>query len=292
MEKIKEGHISFKGYKTYYCIVGECKEGRKPLLALHGGPGSGSKSLRDLDPQAAFGRSIIYYDQLGAANSEIPSAPHLWKSELWVEELLTVIKELELSEFHLLGHSWGGMLAIQTVIEEQPAGIKSLTLYSTMPSTDVWCKEGMRLVNHLPKDMSQAIIEAEKSGVYEGDLYNEAVNEFYRRHLCTLDPMPQFLLDMFAKPNESYLTAWGPSEFNCNGTLNGWDYRDRLGEIKAPTLVISGLMDECTPWVAKNIYDGIPGSRWELFQHSSHCAHVEEKEKYTKVLAAFLALHD
>ncbi|MCL2006779.1 MAG: proline iminopeptidase-family hydrolase [Treponema sp.] len=292
MSSFKEGYIEFRDYKTYYCIVGECEAGKTPLLTLHGGPGSGSKTLRDLDPLSASGRSIIYYDQLGAVKSEIPSAPELWKAETWVEELLNLIDKLKLDSFHLFGHSWGGMLALQTYIEKKPKQVKSLVLASTMASSDMWCKEGRRLAGLLPPEMRDAIFEAEESGVYEGDVYEKAVWEFYGRHLCNIKPMPKFILEGFEKPNESYLTAWGPSEFNCTGTLKGWDYRERLGELKVPTLITSGLMDECTPWIAKNIHDGIPGSRWELFEHSSHLAHCEEKERYLSVLADFLAKHD
>ena len=78
MANIKEGYIPFKGLKTYYRIVGECKDGKKPLLTLHGGPGAQHDYLESLDGLAEYGRQVIYYDQLGCGKSPAPSNPDMW----------------------------------------------------------------------------------------------------------------------------------------------------------------------------------------------------------------------
>ena len=77
--KIREGYIPFEGYKTYYRIAGECDQGRLPLLALHGGPGTTHWYLRSLDGIAErYGRAVIYYDQIGCGYSRTPSMPDVW----------------------------------------------------------------------------------------------------------------------------------------------------------------------------------------------------------------------
>src|SRR5215471_16293345 len=69
---IKEGYIPFKGYQTWYRIVGEKEEpGKLPLLCLHGGPGACHDYLESLDAMADTGRCVIYYDQLGCGNSHL-----------------------------------------------------------------------------------------------------------------------------------------------------------------------------------------------------------------------------
>ena len=80
----------------------------------------------------------------------------------------------------------------------------------------------------------------------------------------------------------------GPSEFHVIGTLKDWDITGRLGEIRFPTLVLSGQYDEATPTIAKAVTDGIPGSRWELFEHSSHTCHLEEQARTMQVVGDFL----
>jgi L-proline amide hydrolase len=80
----------------------------------------------------------------------------------------------------------------------------------------------------------------------------------------------------------------GPSEFHVIGTLKEWDIVDRLGEIRVPTLVISGRYDEATPAIAETVHRGIPGSTWVLFERSSHMPHAEEPERFIRVLDDFL----
>jgi pimeloyl-ACP methyl ester carboxylesterase len=66
---VKEGYIPFKGYKTWYRMVGEKEEsGKLPLVCLHGGPGVGHDYLEPLEAMAKTGRRVIFYDQLGAVN--------------------------------------------------------------------------------------------------------------------------------------------------------------------------------------------------------------------------------
>lgn len=81
---------------------------------------------------------------------------------------------------------------------------------------------------------------------------------------------------------------WGSSEWNITGTLKGWDVTSRLGEIDAPTLVISGRFDEATPALAETLVQGIPGAVGVILEHSGHHAHLEETERFLEVLSAFL----
>lgn len=60
--KIVEGYMPFEGFKTYYRIVGEGTKGKKPLLLLHGGPGSTHNYFEMLDKIAEGGRQVIMYD--------------------------------------------------------------------------------------------------------------------------------------------------------------------------------------------------------------------------------------
>ena len=89
--------------------------------------------------------------------------------------------------------------------------------------------------------------------------------------------------------NQVYLTMNGPNEFTVTGNLKDWDRIGRLGEIDAPTLITVGRYDEVTPVCAETLHNGIAGSRLALFENSAHCAHLEEEEKYLRVLRDFLA---
>lgn len=110
-----EGTVCFGEFGTWYRVVGDPsvpQSPRLPVLALHGGPGLPHDSLEPLVDLARTGRPVVFYDQLGCGNSTRPGDPNPWSVELLLEELAVVWRELGLDAVHLLGHSWGGLLAV------------------------------------------------------------------------------------------------------------------------------------------------------------------------------------
>jgi proline-specific peptidase len=269
-----EGKLSFRGFETWYRIVGEREEpGRLPLLCLHGGPGSSHHALEPLEELAQAGRRVVFYDQLGGGDSDRPDDPSLWTVELFLDQLLTVREALELERLHLFGSSWGGMLALEYALTE-PQGLTGLVLNSTPTSAPRWAKESTRLYAELSSGRDEKEVE----------------EEFWRRHICRLDPEPEAVTrSKAAFGKQVYETMWGPNEFTVTGTLKDWDVVERLGEIRVPTLITSGRHDECTPELVEPLVRGIPGAEWVLFEESAHMPYQEERERYLEVVGSFLA---
>jgi proline-specific peptidase len=287
---IKEGLIPFRGYHTWYRAVGEGEApGKLPLLCLHGGPGASWDYLDPLEAMARTGRRVVFYDQLGGGNSSVPTDLSIYTTALYVEEVDVVRGALGLDRVHLLGHSWGGMLALEYALT-QPAGLAGLTLANTGASMPLWEAEMRRLVSELPPDVQQTIQEHEAAGTTDSPEYLEADREFSRRHLGgRIHPRPECFSRMAGKPGDDvYHHMWGPTEFFVTGTLKDWDVTSRLGEIRVPTLVVGGRYDEATPVVMESIHCGIAGSEWVTFENSGHFPHLEEPELYLQVLGRFL----
>lgn len=290
MSSESEGFVSFRGHRVWYRIVGEREEsGKLPLLVLHGGPGAPHDYLEPLEKMSATGRRVIFYDQLGCGNSDRPNAPALWSVELFVEELGVIRQELGLGNLHILGQSWGGMLGMEYALTG-PEGVASLTIANSPASMTHWVSEANRLRADLPPEIQQTLLRHEKAGTTDDPEYEEAMQVFYRRHVCRLDPWPDYVERAFEKlGDEVYNTMNGPSEFHVIGKLKSWDITDRLKEIRITTLIISGRHDEATPEIAEEVHRGIPNSEWVLFEHSSHMPHAEEPERYRQVLGDFLS---
>lgn len=286
----KEGFVSFRGYNVWYRIVRDREEsGKLPLLCLHGGPGFTWDSFEPLEAMAATGRCIIFYDQLGSGNSDDPHNPAMYTVDLYVDEVGVVRRALGLDHIHILGHSWGGMLAMEYALT-RPAGLASLILADTGASTPQWVAEMRRLVAELPSEVQQTIQKHEVAGTTDSSEYQEACKVYSRRHCGgRLDPRPDCLNRIAGKPgDEVFRTMWGPSEWCTTGPLKDWDITSRLGEIRVPTLVIGGRFDEATPAVTETVHRGIPGSEWVIFENSGHFPHLEETESYLQVLDRFL----
>ncbi|GAC1629552.1 MAG: proline iminopeptidase-family hydrolase [Chloroflexota bacterium] len=288
----KEGYMPFHGHKTWYRVVGEqTSDGKHPILVLHGGPGATHDYLESLEAMTSTGRQVIFYDQLGCGRSATPSNPSMWTVDLYVEEVGAIQQALGLDRVHVLGQSWGGMLGMEYALTH-PAGLMSLIIADSPASMRQWVAEANRLREDLPPDVQQTLLEHEKAGTTSDPAYEEAMMVFYRRHVCRLDPWPEYVTRAFANladNPEVYNTMNGPSEFHVIGTLKDWDIVDRLGEIQVPALIISGRYDEATPVIAETVHCGIPGSRWVIFEHSAHMPHAEEAERFIQVVDDFLS---
>jgi len=283
-----EGTIPYAGGETWYRIVGdEEAPGKLPLLCLHGGPGALHDYLEPLGDLAATSRRVVFYDQIGCGRSWTQDKPvDFWTVELFVAEVQAVRDALGLDRVHLFGSSWGGMLAMEYALT-RPAGLASLVLSSSPPSIPVWETETGRLRRELPADV-QAVLDRDE---FETPEYEEAMMEFYKRHVCRVWPFPAFVERSFAGIAEHpdvYMTMQGPNEFVITGTLRTWDITDRLGEIDVPTLITTGAYDELTPVQAAALHAGIARSELVTFENASHMQFVEEPERYRELVAGFL----
>ena len=128
----REGWFEWKGHRTWFRVVGELGSGRDPLLCLHGGPGSTHHYFAPLERLAAEGRAVVLYDQLGCGRSDRPVEIE-WSLGVFLDELAALRSELGLDRVHLLGTSWGGMLALEHALSGF-GGVSSLVLSSTLAS--------------------------------------------------------------------------------------------------------------------------------------------------------------
>ncbi len=284
----QEGYVPVDGYRVWYRIVGGGAENeRSPLVILHGGPGAPHDYLGNLQALASEARRVVFYDQLGCGRSDHPDDPALCTVARFADELHTVRSELGLSRVHILGQSWGGMLAQEYALR-QPQGLLSLILANTTSSIPMWVAEANRLRELLPPEINATLLAHEQAGTTDSQEYVDAVQVFYDRHVCRVRPYPDYVQRGFDQLGFVYNYMNGPSEFHIVGTIKDWDRSSRLHEIRVPTLIISGRYDESTPIQNEVLHRGIPGSKWVMLEHSSHLAHVEEPELYMQTVQAFL----
>jgi L-proline amide hydrolase len=288
--KTLEGRIPFRGFETWYRVVGDGEDaGKLPVLLLHGGPGATHDYLEPLEALAATGRRAVFYDQLGCGQSDLPDDPSLFTVDLFVDEVGAVREALGLERVHLFGNSWGGMLAMEYALT-QPSGLASLVLASSPASIPQWIEETGRLRAELPQDVQETLTRHEEAGTTDSAEYEEACLVFYKRHVCRADEWPECVLRSFEfieRHGLVYRTMNGPSEFHVTGTLKNWSVVDRLGKIRVPTLVVSGEHDEATPAINRTVSESIPGAESVIYPSASHLAHVEETEGYVRLLDDF-----
>jgi L-proline amide hydrolase len=283
------GYIEFRGYRTWYQAVGDLHSGPAPLLVLHGGPGHPGRYLEPLAALAGSGRPVVLYDQLGCGRSDRP-AEDLWTMETFVEEVSTVREALGLDRVCLLGHSWGGWLALEYLLSRPRVGVTALVLASTCASLPAFSATTRALKNALPAQVRDILDRHEAAGTTDVPEYMQAFMAYATRYLCRADPIPDLVWASLAEHEQNehiYAVMQGP-EWNVTGRIKDWDVTDRLAEITVPTLVTSGRFDEMTPELVRPLVEGIPGAQWTIFEKSAHLAPIEEPERYLEVVARFL----
>ena len=281
--------------ETWCRVIGEGD--RTPIVLLHGGPGYNSEYLRRFENFAKTGRTVIRYDQIGSGRSVVDDEhyrPGVFTVELFRRELSRLREELGLDMVILIGQSWGVMLALEHAIQGAP-GIRGLVLMSGPASMEEWPAETLRLRDELPAEVRETLAREEAAGRVGSPAFKEAYAVWERTHVLRMDEPPPWEaegLEIFERDMRVYDLTTGGAEFPTEGTtfeLADWDIRPMLGNVSAPTLLLSGRYDEATPAVMSTLLRGIAGSEWHILEESSHSCHTEEEALTMLLVADFLA---
>jgi proline iminopeptidase len=278
-----EGFVQVPGGRIWYQVVGDGPG--LPLVVLHGGPGAPSYYLASLARLGAE-RPVVFYDQLGAGRSDLPTDTTLWRIERFMAELDSLRAHLGLREIHLLGHSWGSMLATDYLLA-RPSGVRSVILASPALSAARWEQDADTLIAALPDSIRQAIATHEAAETFTAPAYQAAVNVFYGRYL-TRRGGPEVDSTFAHFGAELYGYMWGPSEFTATGTLRSYDRTARLGELHLPILYTAGEFDEARPSTVRYYQSLTPGAEFALIPGSAHLTTIDAPEAFADTVSRFL----
>ncbi|KAH9908355.1 Alpha/Beta hydrolase protein [Xylariomycetidae sp. FL2044] len=288
--------------QTWYRVFGDLTStSSTPLIVLHGGPGACHDYLLPLTDLSSPDTPVVFYDQIGNGRSthlpEKAGDEAFWTIDLFKQELDNLLSHLGLAHrsIDVIGHSWGGMLAVEWAAASPiaSANLRRLVLSNSLASIDAWFTGLTTLRKKLPQDVQEVLDRLEKTQDFENPEYEAAMNVFYERHFSLSRPYPpkevQSVLDWFAKDATTYGTMYGPSELCITGSLRGWSSIPLLDKIKVPTLLINGTEDEAQDVAMQPFFDHIAKVKWITLDHAAHFSHVDQREKYMSQVRQFLA---
>ncbi len=270
---------------------------RIKVLLLHGGPGATHEYFESFEgflPRE--GIEFIYYDQLGSAYSDQPKDQDLWTVDRFVDEVEQVRLALGLdrTNFYLLGHSWGGILAVEYALRHGE-NLKGLVISNMMMSIPDYVRYADDvLAKQMPPAVLKEIDELEAKGKQQDPRYMELLMpNFYAKHICRLPEWPDPVNRAFGKLNQDvYVPMQGPSEFRSSGRLEKWDRKKDLPRIQVPTLVVGATHDTMDPahmkWVAGQVRNG-------TYLHcpdGSHMAMWDDQQAYFDGLVRWIKAVD
>lgn len=265
------------------------------VLLLNGGPGATHEYFECFEsflPQQDI--EFIYYDQLGCGLSDNPKDTTMWDLSRFVEEVEQVRTALHLTKdnFYLLGHSWGGILAMQYALKYQD-NLKGLIISNMMSSCPDYGAYAQKvLAPQFDPKVLDTIRQIEAKGDFANPKYMELLMpNFYAKHICRipLEKWPEPVNRSFAKMNQSlYVTMQGPSEFGIAGNLTNWDVKKQLPQIKVPTLTIGGTFDTMDPEHMKWMSTQVQSGRFLLCPNGSHMDMYDDQKNYFPGLIKFI----
>lgn len=258
---------------------------RIKVLLLHGGPATGHEYMEVFEsffPKEGF--EFYEYDQLGSSYSDQPKDSSLWTVDRFVDEVEQVRQALHLDKenLYVLGHSWGGILALEYALKYQDH-IKGLIISNMVPS----CPDYVKYANNvLAKEMDSKVVteikDLEAKKQYTTPRYEELLMaNFYTKHVCRLQPFPEPVLRAFRhQNNEIYVMMQGPSEFGLSGRLENWDRKADLPKITVPTLTIGGKYDTMDPEQMKWMSTQVKNGSYLFCPNGSHLSMWDDQQTY------------
>jgi proline iminopeptidase len=270
-------------FRVWTRRVGESP--RVKLLLLHGGPGATHEYFLACDDVLpAAGIEVYYYDQLGSAHSDQPDDPELWTIPRFVDEVeqVRVALGLDRDNFYLLGHSWGGMLAMEYALKHQEH-IKGLVISNMMSSGPAYNAYAEQVL--MPAMDQEALAEIkrlEADGRTDDPRYmGLLVPHHYEQHVLRRPAAdwPDEVNRAFANLNQSiYVPIQGPSELGAGGVLLTWDRTADLPRITVPTLVIGAEHDTMDAAFMARMAGLLPRGEYLHCPDGSHMAMYDDQD--------------
>jgi proline-specific peptidase len=286
--RVGEGRLAVPGGSIWYKVSGTGKG--TPVVLLHGGPGYSSHYLKPFQ-DLADDRQVVRYDQLGAGKSDKVTDTTLFTIEHFVHELDSLRAFLGVAKWHILGHSWGTILAVE-YYKMHPEHVATLTLGSAALDIQAWEKNAKHLVTTLSDSSRHAIDKAERLKMYDDPSYQNAISEFYGQYVWR-HPVKADLDSTLATFNPSiYTYMQGPSEFTITGTLKNYDATPFLGRVRVPVLYTVGEFDEANPDIVRRFAALTPDARVVVLKGSAHLTPWDARDENVLVVREFLRSAD
>lgn len=278
--------------------------GELPVVLVHGGPSWSHNYMLPLKQIACRGnREVVFYDQGGCGASSIPPGGQAIDDYPWLlnasyyatEELPALIAHLGYDKFHILGHSWGAMVAQLYALDAPKQGLQSLVLSApindaSLFAKSMWEEQGAHGgISSLPPFLQSRIRAVESQKAFDSEEYKALDTTFLNMFLTRVQPIPGCLAKSFAVLNpDIYMGLLGPNDFVIGGSLVDFNTTGRLYSINVPVLLSNGEYDFVRPQVLDVMERQLPNVERVLFSKSAHNSMLDEAGLMNEAVSDFL----
>ena len=271
------------GTKLYVKEIGK----GEPVIVIHGGPGLFHDYFLPHMEKLAKNRKLIFFDQRGNGRSEVPLNSGTYTLKNLVDDIEGIRKYYKLEKVNLLGHSFGGFLAMHYAVK-YPEHMKSLVLMNTAPaSSDLMMQAILNKQSRYSKEDTAALGKLMTDPRFmKGD--PEVVGKFFRIAEKFSVSDSKFLDEVFSVPFTEN-TARNMLMINqlSRQIFADYDIHDLLPGIPCPTLIVHGLNDFIPLESSKKIQRAVKGSELAVIKNCAHYPFIETPEQLFPLLEDF-----
>jgi proline iminopeptidase len=286
--------VALNGARHFFRVAGPMTAGAPPVVFLHGGPGQGSAHFDALaGPMMERQLRMVYFDQRGSGHSERPASGDYALATL-VEDIEALRRALGVPKIALLGHSFGGLLALEYGAT-YPQNVSHLIFVAGLWNADLQCRlRGQQFAQRRPEAFARVRGDTlAPDGTRRSDCDFEfrglrgAERERYNLEIMFPDPAVSARID-------SVNAARGVRNTGelSRGLFQGGLLRYRLSSperLKMPTLVVAGRFDGAAiPDGLRELARMLPNARFVEYERSGHFVYLDEPERFAREVSAFI----
>lgn len=273
------------GEDRFFCrMIGQ----GPPLVVLHGGPGLSQNYLLPHLYQLAQSHTVLFYDQRGSGASSAKISAETMRIPVFVDDLEAIRASFGWGKISILGHSWGGFLALHYALEH-PESVDRLVLANSFcASSDgvrLYLQEWYRRMAPFQEEFAQ-IQQDPRLLAGDPEIAERSVHLILRTY-CH-DPAHVEHLDLRFSP-QAALQAQQSAELLRQQLLLEYSLYDSLKALSIPTLIIHGDADSVPLSTAEELHQSLPQSRFVLLENCGHFPYVEAPEAFFDAVRIFLA---
>jgi len=283
----KQGYFLVNGVNHFYRISGE----GEPFVVLHGGPGMYHDELFPFFQDFAKAHKVIFYDQRGNGRSIMEKIDRsTFNVDLLVEDLEGLRQAFDIGQLNIIGHSWGGLLAMYYAVK-YPSHVKRLITVDSAPvNTQLLIRSYENQVSRFSEDewkYLQSLWESEAYLAGDPAIHNEAMrlsegSVFYNKKMIDR------YMEVAAFNAETAKNAVALNDFARDMKLN-ISVQGGLARITCPTLIIQGEHDFIVPEAPQLAHELIANSEFVFVSDSGHYPYIENPMEFFAALDSFIA---
>lgn len=280
---VKEGTMVINGSEVYYKTMGE----GEPLLVIHGGPVLDHSYFLPHLESLAKDYQLIFYDQRACGKSSVAIDSATMNLVGFVDDIEQIRQNLKLEKLNVMGHSWGGLIAMKYAIAHDDRVDHLILSNSMAPSAADWQAENIASANKINPDDKRRLDNIVSTGLLRSPNAIPYIKEMM---------LLSFKSQMYDRENIDQLNLFIPQDFQKRSAVFGllgpdlgtYDLYSDLNKVKSPTLVLFGESEEAVNLHASKMTDALSNAELKVIDHSGHFPFIENPTDFSRAVKGLL----